>query len=169
VAHPDVVPVATAAFDAVLGSKPNQIDRQRPDVAVSAAQLLDAASTPGAVTEAGLRANLNVAFQYISFWLGGRGAVGLNNLMEDAATAEISRSQVWQWIRHGVTLPDGRVITRELARQLLDEETARIRAEVGEETWAKGRPEDTRAVVEQVTFGDELPPFLTLVAYDRLT
>jgi malate synthase len=168
VAHPDVVPVATAAFDAVLGSKPNQIDRQRPDVAVSAAQLLDAASSPGAVTEAGLRANLNVAFQYISFWLGGRGAVGLNNLMEDAATAEISRSQVWQWIRHGVTLPDGRVITRELARQLLDEETARIRAEVGEETWAKGRPEETRAVVEQVTFGDELPPFLTLVAYDRL-
>jgi malate synthase len=168
VAHPDVVSVALAAFDEVLGDKPNQIDRQRPDVVVTPAQLLDVAATPGAITEAGLRANLNVAFQYISFWLGGRGAAGINNLMEDAATAEISRSQVWQWIRHGVTLADGRVVTRELARQLLDEETARIRAEVGEDTWHKGRPEDTRDVLERVAFSDELPEFLTLVAYDRL-
>jgi malate synthase len=164
VAHPDVVDVAMAAFDDVLGDRPNQIDRKRPDVNVTPAELLDAA----AVTEAGLRANLNVAFQYISFWLGGRGAAGINNLMEDAATAEISRSQVWQWIRHGVTLADGRVVTRNLARELLDDETARIRAEVGEETWQRGRPEETRAVLEQVAFGDDLPEFLTLVAYDRL-
>ena len=88
--------------------------------------------------------------------------------MEDAATAEIARSQVWQWIRHGVRLDDGRVVTRELARQLLDEETARIRSEVGEETWAKGRPEETRAVLERVALDDDLPEFLTLVAYDRL-
>ncbi len=168
VAHPDVVGVAMAAFDEVLSGKPNQIDRQRPDVSVSPEQLLDVAATPGAVTEAGLRANLNVAFQYISFWLGGRGAAGINNLMEDAATAEIARSQVWQWIRHGVTLADGRTVTRDLARQLLDEETARIRAEVGEETWRKGRPEDTREVLERVAFADDLPEFLTLVAYDRL-
>lgn len=168
VAHPDVVPVALAAFDDVLGERPNQIDRQRPDVSVSPAELLDAAATPGAVTEAGLRANLNVAFQYISFWLGGRGAAGINNLMEDAATAEISRSQVWHWIRHGVRLPDGRVVTRELARQLLDEETARIQAEVGDETWQRGQPDETRAVLEEVAFGDDLPPFLTLVAYPRL-
>jgi malate synthase len=168
IAHPDVVSVAQAAFDAVLGEAPNQIERQRPDVSVSPAELLDAAATPGAVTEAGLRSNLNVAFQYISFWLGGRGAAGINNLMEDAATAEISRSQVWQWIRHGVKLPDGRVVTRELARRLLDEETARIHAEVGDETWARGRPDDTRAVLEEVAFADELPPFLTLVAYPRL-
>jgi malate synthase len=168
VAHPDVVGVAMAAFDDVLGDKPNQIDRQRPDVAVTPEQLLNAAATPGAITEAGLRANLNVAFQYISFWLGGRGAAGINNLMEDAATAEIARSQVWQWIRHGVTLADGRTVTRELARQLLDEETARIRAEVGEETWRKGRPEDTRDVLDRVAFADDLPEFLTLVAYDRL-
>ncbi len=114
VAHPDVVGVALTAFDEVLGDRPNQIDRQRPDVAVSPAQLLDAAATPGSITEAGLRANLNVAFQYISFWLGGRGAAGINNLMEDAATAEISRSQVWHWIRHGARLADGRVVTREL-------------------------------------------------------
>jgi malate synthase len=169
VAHPDVVGVALTAFDDVLGDRPNQIDRQRPDVDVSPAQLLDAAATPGAITEAGLRANLNVAFQYISFWLGGRGAAGINNLMEDAATAEISRSQVWHWIRHGARLADGRVVTRELARELLDEETARIRAEVGEETWARGRPDDTRAVLERVALADDLPEFLTLVAYERLT
>jgi len=168
VAHPDVVGVALTAFDDVLGDRPNQIDRQRPDVAVSPAQLLDAAATPGSITEAGLRANLNVAFQYISYWLGGRGAAGINNLMEDAATAEISRSQVWHWIRHKARLADGRVVTRELARQLLDEETARIRAEVGEETWARGRPDHTRAVLEQVAFADDLPDFLTLVAYERL-
>jgi malate synthase len=168
VAHPDVVGVALTAFDEVLGDRPNQIDRQRPDVAVSPAQLLDAAATPGSITEAGLRANLNVAFQYISYWLGGRGAAGINYLMEDAATAEISRSQVWHWIRHGVRLADGRVVTWELAGQLLDEETARIRAEVGEETWARGRPDDTRAVLERVAFADDLPEFLTLVAYERL-
>jgi malate synthase len=169
VAHPDVVGVAMAAFDEVLGVRPNQIDRQRPDVTVSPAQLLDAAATPGAITEAGLRANLNVAFQYISFWLGGRGAAGINNLMEDAATAEISRSQVWHWIRHGARLADGRVVTRDLALELLDEETARIRAEVGEETWSRGRPQETRAVLERVAFSDDLPDFLTLVAYEHLT
>ena len=101
VAHPDVVDVALAAFDEVLGDRPNQIDQQRDDVDVDAEQLLDAASTPGEITEEGLRSDVNVGFQYISFWLGGRGAAGINNLMEDAATAEISRSQIWQWIRHG--------------------------------------------------------------------
>jgi malate synthase len=168
VAHPDVVGVALAAFDEVLGSRPNQIDRQRPDVSVTPAELLDVTATPGAITEAGLRANLNVAFQYISFWLGGRGAAGINNLMEDAATAEISRSQVWQWIHHGATLDDGRTVTRNLARQLLAEEMARIRAEVGEETWARGRPDETRAILEQVAFADTLPEFLTLPAYALL-
>ncbi len=169
VAHPDVVSVAMAAFDAVLGDRPNQIDRQRPEVSVTPDQLLDAAATPGSITEAGLRANLNVAFQYISFWLGGRGAAGINNLMEDAATAEISRSQVWHWIRHGARLDDGRTVTRELAHRLLDEETTRIRADVGEETWRRGRPEETRAVLERVAFADDLPEFLTGPAYDLLT
>jgi malate synthase len=168
VAHPDVVGVAKTAFDEVLGERANQIDRQRPEVSVTPAQLLDAAATPGAITEAGLRANLNVAFQYISFWLGGRGAAGINNLMEDAATAEISRSQVWHWIRHGAKLADGRVVTRELAGQLLDEETARIRAEVGEETWIRGRPDETRAVLEHVAFGEALAEFLTIPAYAYL-
>ena len=101
VAHPDVVDVAMEEFDKVLGDKPNQIDRKRDEVSVTPEQLLDAASTPGDITEEGLRSDVNVGFQYISFWLGGRGAAGINNLMEDAATAEISRSQIWQWIRHG--------------------------------------------------------------------
>jgi malate synthase len=161
VAHPDVVAVATEEFDGVLGERLNQIDRSRPDVAVGAAELLDAGSTPGEITEQGLRNDVNVGFQYISFWLGGRGAAGINNLMEDAATAEISRSQVWQWIRHGK-------FSRERVREVLDEEMAKIHAEVGDEVWEKGRPEDTRRVFEQVALGEDFPDFLTLPAYELL-
>jgi malate synthase len=168
VAHPDVVGVAKEAFDAVLGDRPNQIERQRDDVHVTAADLLDAGSTAGAITEAGLRGDVSVGFQYISFWLGGRGAAGIANLMEDAATAEISRSQLWQWIRHGATLEDGRTVTRELVREVLDEEMERIRAQVGDEVWAKGRPEETRAVFERVALSDDFPEFLTLPAYELL-
>ena len=160
-AHPDVVDVALEEFDKVLGDKPNQIDRQRPDVDVTPEQLLDAASTPGDITEEGLRSDVSVGFQYISFWLGGRGAAGINNLMEDAATAEISRSQIWQWIRHGK-------FTREHVQQVLDEEMARIRDVVGDEVWEKGRPDETRAVFERVALGDEFPEFLTLPAYEYL-
>jgi malate synthase len=161
VAHPDVVPVATEEFDRVLGDRPNQIERRRDDVSVAAADLLDAASTPGEITEEGLRGDVNVGFQYISFWLGGRGAAGINGLMEDAATAEISRSQIWQWIRHGK-------FTRERVREVLEEEMASIRAEVGEEVWEKGRPDETRRIFEQVALGEEFPAFLTLPAYDLL-
>ena len=161
VAHPDVVGVATEAFDAVLGDKPNQIDRRRDDVQVGPAQLLDAASTPGEITEEGLRNDVNVGFQYISNWLGGRGAAGINNLMEDAATAEISRSQIWQWIRHGK-------VTRDHVREVLDEEMAKIRADVGDEVWEKGRPDDTRELFERVALGEEFPEFLTLPAYEKL-
>ena len=168
VAHPDVVGVAADAFDVVLGARPNQIDEQRPDVHVDAAQLLDAASTPGAITLAGLRGDVSVGFQYISFWLGGRGAAGIDNLMEDAATAEISRSQIWQWIRHGATLEDGRTVTRELVGGLLDEEMERIHAEVGDAVWGKGRPDETRAVFEHVALGEDFPEFLTLRAYELL-
>jgi len=168
VAHPDVVSVAAAEFDKVLGERPNQLERQREDVEVTGAQLLDVAATPGEVTEAGLRSNLNVGFQYISYWLGGRGAVGLNDLMEDAATAEISRAQIWQWMHHGVKLPDGRTVTRELVNQLLEEELAGIRAAVGEQTWLAGLPDQTRVVFEDATLRDELPPFLTLVGYPVL-
>lgn len=168
VAHPDLVPTATEEFDRVLGSRPNQIERRRDEVSVSAADLLDVKSTPGAITEAGLRSAVNVGFQYISFWLGGRGAAAIGNLMEDAATAEICRTQLWQWIRHGVRLDDGRTVTRELVRAVLDEEMERIRADVGDGVWEKGRPRDTREVFERVTLSEDFPEFLTLMAYDRL-
>ncbi|MEA2226703.1 MAG: malate synthase [Solirubrobacteraceae bacterium] len=168
VAHPDIVEPAREEFDRVLGDRPNQIDRQREDVRVAAADLLDVAATPGQITETGLRNDVSVGFQYISFWLGGRGAAAINNLMEDAATAEISRAQLWQWIRHGAKLDDGRTITRELVSRVLDEEMARIREEVGEETWRAGRPEDTREIFERVALSDDFPEFLTLVAYEKL-
>jgi malate synthase len=161
VAHPDVVDVAMEQFDAVLGDKPNQIDRRRDDVEVSADQLLDAGSTPGDITEEGLRSDVNVGFQYISFWLGGRGAAGINNLMEDAATAEISRSQIWQWIRHGK-------FDREHVRDVLEEEMARIRSDVGDDVWEKGRPDETREVFERVALREDFPEFLTLPAYEYL-
>jgi malate synthase len=161
VAHPDVVDVATDAFDEVLGNRPNQIDKQRYDVDVSADQLLDAASTPGEITEEGLRADVNVGFQYISFWLGGRGAAGINNLMEDAATAEISRSQIWQWVKHGK-------FDRDHVRKVLDEEMEKIRADVGDEVWEKGRPDETREIFEKVALSDEFPDFLTLPAYEYI-
>jgi malate synthase len=168
VAHPDLVPVAREVFEQGLGGAPNQLSRQRPDVSVSASELLSLAETPGAITEAGLRTDVNVGFQYLSFWLGGRGAAAINSLMEDAATAEISRSQIWQWVHHGVQLEDGRTVTAELVRQVLDEETAKIRAEVGEETWQAGRPDETREIFERVALTEPLVEFLTLEAYEYL-
>jgi malate synthase len=161
VAHPDVVDVATEAFDAVLGDKPNQIDKRREDVEISAEQLLDAGSTPGDITEEGLRNDVSVGFQYISFWLGGRGAAGINNMMEDAATAEISRSQIWQWVKHGK-------FTREKVIEILDEETKKIHDEVGDEVWEKGRPDETREIFESVSLSDDFPEFLTIPAYEYL-
>ncbi|HWE08224.1 MAG TPA: malate synthase A [Solirubrobacteraceae bacterium] len=168
VAHPDLVPVAREVFEEGLGGALNQLTRQRDDVVVTAADLLDLTSTPGEITEGGLRTDVNVGFQYISFWLGGRGAAAINSMMEDAATAEISRSQIWQWVHHAVALSDGRTVTRELVRQVLDEETAKIRAEVGDETWRAGRPDETRVIFERVALSEELVEFLTLEAYEYL-
>jgi len=168
VAHPDLVPVVHEVFERALDGAPNQLERLRDDVHVTAAELLDLPATPGDATEAGLRTNVNVGFQYVSFWLSGRGAAAINSLMEDAATAEISRTQLWQWARHGVALDDGRPVTAELVRELLDEETAKIRASVGDEVWRRGRPEETRQVFDQVTLSEELLEFFTLVAYEYL-
>jgi malate synthase len=171
VAHPDVVETAMAEFDEVLGDRPNQVDRQRPDVDVGRAELLDIAATPGAITEEGLRNNVNVGIQYISSWLRGNGAAGIYGLMEDAATAEISRSQVWQWIRHGRTLDDdGRPITADLVRTLEGEELERIRSEIGDDEWfeTEGRPREARELFEQVALSEELAEFLTIPAYERL-
>ncbi len=167
VAHPDLVEVAREVFERGLGGRDNQLERQ-PDVTVGAAELLDLASTPGKITEAGLRTNVSVGFQYVSFWLAGRGAAAINNLMEDAATAEISRTQIWQWVHHGETLEDGRTITPELVRGVIDEETAKIREQVGEETWKAGRPELTRELFERVALSPELIEFLTIPAYEHL-
>ena len=143
VAHPDSVPVAMDAFDAVLGERPNQVDKQRDDVQPSASALLDVASAPGERTEEGLRSNVNVGIQYVSSWLRGNGAAAIYGLMEDAATAEIARGQVWQWIRHGATLDDGRTVTPELVRELEGSELEKIRAEIGDDEWFEneGRPE----------------------------
>jgi malate synthase len=168
VAHPDLVPVAREVFEKGLQGRPNQLDRQRDDVHVQAAQLLDLAATPGQKTEQGLRTDVSVGFQYISFWLGGRGAAAINSLMEDAATAEISRAQIWQWVHHGAKLQDGRTVTADLVREVLDEETARIREEVGEETWKAGRPQETREIFERVALDRELLEFLTVPAYEYL-
>jgi malate synthase len=168
VAHPDLVPVAREVFEKGLNGKPNQLDRQRDDVHVTAQDLLALDKTPGEITEQGLRTDVSVGFQYVSFWLGGRGAAAINNLMEDAATAEISRTQIWQWVHHGVKLEDGPEVTRELVRQVLDEETAKIRESVGEETWRAGRPAETREIFERVALAPELIEFLTLPAYEYL-
>jgi malate synthase len=171
VAHPDVVETAMAEFDKVLGDRPNQVDRKRDDVSVGPAELLDVAATPGEVTEAGLRNNINVGIQYISSWLRGNGAAGIYGLMEDAATAEISRSQVWQWIRHGRALDDdGGAITADLVRELATEELERIRAEIGDDEWFEthGRPRESRALFEQVALSEELAEFLTIPAYELL-
>src|SRR5947209_8711974 len=146
VAHPDLVPAARQVFEEGLGGAPNQLERRRDEVQVTAAELQDLGSTPGQITEAGLRTNVNVGFQYVSFWLTGRGAAAINSLMEDAATAEISRTQIWQWVHHRAKLEDGREITPELVRRILDEETARIREQVGEQTWRAGRPDESREI-----------------------
>jgi malate synthase len=170
VAHPDSVPVANAAFDAVLGERPNQLDRRRDDLAVAAADLLAVDKTPGDITEAGLRSNVNVGIQYISSWLRGNGAAAIYGLMEDAATAEISRSQVWQWVHHGATLDDGRPVTPDLVREAETSELERIRSEIGDDEWffSQGRPRESRELFESVALGAEFVEFLTLPAYERL-
>jgi malate synthase len=171
VAHPDSVPVAMEAFDSVLGDRPNQVDRQRDDVSVEADDLLSVAMTPGQVTEEGLRSNVNVGIQYLSSWLRGNGAAGIYGLMEDAATAEISRAQVWQWIRHGEVLEDGRPVTPDLVRKVADSELDRIRGEIGDDEWfeKEGRPDLSRSLFERVALsGDEFVEFLTLPAYEEL-
>ena len=168
VAHPDLVPLCQEAFDAVLGERPNQLDRQRDDVSVRVEDLLDVRSTPGEVTEAGLRNNVSVAVQYLEAWLRGNGAVGINNLMEDVATAEISRSQIWQWVQNDVTLDNGESVTPDLVRSVLDEEMAAIREVVGREAFDAGRYDDARRLFEQVALAQEYDDFLTVPAYDLI-
>jgi malate synthase len=165
VAHPDLVPVCQEVFDQVLGDRPNQLDRLRDDVQVSAAALLDVASTGGAVTEEGLRYNVSVALQYLAAWLGGLGAVAINGLMEDAATAEISRSQIWQWIANDVVLDTGDTVTPDLVRRILSEELDRLKSVPAYDEVLFGQARD---LFEQVALATDFVDFLTLPAYDLL-
>ncbi len=152
VAHPDLVSVAYEAFDAVLGERPNQIERRRDDVSVTGADLLDVAATPGEISEEGLRNNVSVGIQYLAAWLRGSGAVAIFNLMEDAATAEISRSQIWQWLHHGR-------ISEEDVRRITEEEVEKLGPDF----------DDARAIFEAIATRPDYVEFLTLPAYDRLT
>ena len=165
VAHPDLVPVAKEIFDGALGDNPNQVERLREDVTASVNDLLRFAIDGGSVSEEGLRSNITVAILYIESWLRGVGAAALFNLMEDAATAEISRSQVWQWIRYGVSLKEGPQVTRELVEQYLVEELEKIRAVLGPARYDKGRFNEAVALFKQVSLGQDFVEFLTLPAY----
>ncbi|HQY64586.1 MAG: malate synthase A [Myxococcales bacterium] len=165
VAHPALVPVALEVFDAHMPGR-NQLDKKREDVAVSADDLL--AIPPGTRTEAGLRHNVRVGVQYIEAWLRGQGCVPLYNLMEDAATAEISRAQVWQEIRHEAKLDDGTVVTRARLATILDEELARVATEVGAERFGSGKFAEARALFEKLSTEPSFEEFLTLSAYDHV-
>jgi len=168
VAHPDLVPTATEAFDRVLGDRPNQLERQRPEVSVSAGQLVDVKVPGGTITENGLRMDVSVGIQYIESWMRGTGAAAINNLMEDVATAEISRSQVWQWVRHSSKLSEGPSVSADLVREIADEEITSLRGRCGEEVWAKSRFEEARKVFEAVALAKDFKPFLTLEALKHI-
>ncbi|WP_425837785.1 malate synthase A [Microbacterium sp. PA5] len=160
VAHPDLIPVAQAEFDAVLGDRPNQVDRLRPEVAVTASQLIDVhIGLP--ITAAGVKGNVSVAIRYIEAWLRGLGAVAIDNLMEDAATAEISRSQVWQWIHQDRVTDDGTAITAAYIETLIDEVLASAERRSGD------RFDDAAEVFREVALGQDFPAFLTIPAYHR--
>ena len=167
VAHPDLVPIATEVFDGVLKSRPNQVERLREDVAVSAGVLRDVRVPGGTITEAGLRNNVSVAIQYLESWLRGIGAVTISNLMEDTATAEIARSQVWQWTHHGGRLPDGRTVDPALLRQIETDEFGRLRTAIGP-AYASGRFDEARALFDELVWSEPLVDFLTLYAAGRI-
>src|SRR5438132_1123574 len=168
VAHPDLVPTATESFDRVLGDRPNQLGRQRPEVSVTAGQLTDVRVPGGTITENGLRMNVSVGIQYIESWMRGTGAAAINNLMEDVATAEISRSQVWQWVKHSSRMSEGPTVSADLVRELADDEMTKLREHYGEEVWAKSRFVEAREVFEEVSLSKEFRPFLTQVALKHI-
>ncbi|MCQ2002144.1 malate synthase A [Arthrobacter zhaoxinii] len=161
VAHPDLVPVAMEVFDGVLGDRPNQLEKTREDVVPNDKALLNIAATPGVITEAGIRSNIEVGIRYIESWLRGNGAAAINNLMEDAATAEISRSQIWQWIHCSAVTDKGEIVTHQWVQELLDEEFAGLQRFDGD------RFDDARELFEEVACGEHFPTFLTVPAYAR--
>ncbi|MEV7636219.1 malate synthase A [Pseudarthrobacter enclensis] len=161
VAHPDLVPICRDVFDSVLGERPNQLAKLREDVTPDDRALIDVASLHGTITEQGIRNNIEVGIRYIESWLRGNGAVAIHNLMEDAATAEISRSQLWQWIYARAITDHGEIVSHEWVEDLLDEEFARL------ERFDGDRFEDARDIFEEVTLARDFPSFLTLPAYAR--
>ena len=163
VAHPGMVGYVREVFDAYLKDSPNQVDRQRDDVNVTAKELLDFASTPGAITEAGVRTNVAVGLRYLYSWLGGNGAAGIYGLMEDAATAEISRSQIWQWLRYQCELDDGRKVTQHLVEELFADEYGKFLEEVG--GVGKERAEQSARIFKEVCMQGDFPTFLTVPVY----
>jgi malate synthase len=165
VAHPGLVAIAREAFDKVMAT-PNQIHRQRDDVNVNAADLLNF-QPQGPITEQGLRTNINIGIQYMGAWLAGTGCVPIFNLMEDAATAEISRAQIWHWIRSpkGI-LDDGRKVSRELFQTLVPQELARVKEILGERQYAAGKYEEGARMFEELTLAEDFADFLTLPAYE---
>ncbi|MFF4081240.1 malate synthase A [Streptomyces sp. NPDC087218] len=168
VAHPDLVPIAMASFDAVLGEKPNQKERLREDVSVAAGDLIAVDSLDASPTYEGLRNAVAVGIRYIEAWLRGLGAVAIFNLMEDAATAEISRSQIWQWINADVVFENGEHATADLARRVAAEELAAIRAEIGDEAFAAGKWQQAHDLLLTVSLDQDYADFLTLPAYEQL-
>jgi malate synthase len=169
VAHPDLVPPVREVFDSALSDRPNQLGFTRADVDVKASQLLDVDVPGGRITEAGLRNNISVGIRYIASWLQGNGAAAIFNLMEDAATAEIARSQVWQWIRHRAELDDGRQVTLELALGIQDSELASLRESLGDEAYDAGRYAEAAELFGQVALAADLPEFLTIPALERIS
>jgi malate synthase len=168
VAHPGLVPIAKEAFDKVMKS-PNQIARQRDDVKVTATDLLNF-QPQRPITESGVRININIGIQYLGAWLAGTGCVPIFNLMEDAATAEIARAQLWQWIRSPLgVLDDGRKVTADLFKELVPQELAKVRELLGEQQYAAGKYEEAATMFEQLTLDDDFVDFLTLPAYEYIT
>ncbi|MBK1786805.1 malate synthase A [Prauserella cavernicola] len=163
VAHPGMVGLCEEEFDKVLGDRPNQLDRLREDVSVTAEELLDIAATEGSATMAGLRGAVDVGVRYLASWLSGNGAAAIHNLMEDAATAEISRSQVWQWIKNGVTLDSGETVTEELVRSVLADVRSELSDVVDADTLAQAVE-----LFEEVALAEQFADFLTLPAYERI-
>lgn len=169
IAHPDLVTVAKEPFDKILGDKPHQKDRKRDEVNITADDLLNFKIPGGEITEAGLRHDISVALQYLESWLSGTGAVGIYNLMEDAATAEISRALVWQWLQNtDARLADGREVTTELYRSCLSQEQEKIRSIVGDERYSSGKFDLARQIFEKLVTEDNFTEFLTLISYKHL-
>lgn len=168
IAVPQIVPTAVVEFDKVLGDRPNQVERRRDDVYVTAGDLLAVASTRGSISEGGVRTNIRIVVRYLGEWLVGNAAVPINDHLEDTAMAEVCRAQLWQWCHHQVQLSNGLILDRRLLEQLIDDETGMLQSELGEAAWAAGRFVEARELLQRLATTDDYPEFLTTEAYRLL-